>query len=313
MASVDRSQPDELPASEPVRRTAEPASGAAADRDGDRRGEPTTPTVSGGAADYLVLTPERVTLQFDLAGVGSRSAAALVDVALQSAALALLLLLFGAGAGVLGAAGLNGGGGAATAASIGFALVVLSVFLILWGYYIFFEIVWSGQTPGKRALGIRVLRENGYPLRPGDAVVRNLVRILDGPPLGAAIGLLVMLFNSRSKRLGDFAAGTIVVREGARGGVSSSISRSSSALSKALDASFGPSSAVGVSPPAAPILSAADATLVRDFLMRRERLDAPARAALARRLAHGLAERYGLQGQRDGRSDDDFLQCLIDR
>lgn len=269
------------------------------------------PTVSGGAADYLVLTPERVTLQFDLAGIGSRSAAAIIDVVLQAVAMALLLLLFGAGAGVLGAAGLNGGGGAATAASIGFALVVLAVSLILWGYYILFEIIWSGQTPGKRALGIRVLRENGYPLRPGDAVVRNLVRIIDGPPVGAAIGLLVMLLNSRSKRLGDFAAGTLVVREGARGGVSSS-----SALATALDASFAPPTAGGTGgmvPPPSPTLSAADATLVRDFLMRRERLDAPARAALAGRLAYGLAERYGLHGQREGLSDDEFLQRLIDR
>src|ERR671926_427029 len=129
-------------------------------------------------AEYSVLTPERVRLQYDIAGIGSRGAAAIVDTVIQG----ILLFLV--------------------------ATYLLAVFVVTAGYYIFFEIVWSGQTPGKRALGVRVIRENGYPIRPVDAVIRNLVRVVDGLPSGYAIGLLVMLLNNRSKRLGDFAAGT---------------------------------------------------------------------------------------------------------
>src|SRR4029078_5649079 len=84
------------------------------------------------------------------------------------------------------------------------------------GYYMVFEILWNGQTPGKRLVGVRVMRENGYPIRPVDAVIRNLVRIVDWLPATYGIGVLTMLLNKRSKRLGDFASGTIVVREGAR-------------------------------------------------------------------------------------------------
>ncbi len=266
--------------------------------------QPSRPPPRGNDSDYLVLTPERVSLQYEVAGIGSRSAAAMVDVALQGAVLAVMLLIFALMAGLFGGAGRSSGGGAVVA-SIGVAALVLGTTLVLWGYYLFFEIVWSGQTPGKRLVGIRVVRENGYPLRPADAVVRNLVRILDGPPAGAAIGLLVMLLNSRAKRLGDFAAGTIVVREGARGGVAALAS---------LDAAIGKSPAEGVSPSqASPVLSPADATLVRDFLARRAQLDGPARARLANRLAAGLAERYGLQAQLSTSSEEDFLQRLVGR
>src|ERR1700730_210808 len=79
-----------------------------------------------------------------------------------------------------------------------------------------FEILWSGETPGKSLVGVRVIRENGYPIRPVDAVIRNLVRIVDWLPGIYGVGVLTMLLNQRSRRLGDFASGTIVVREGAR-------------------------------------------------------------------------------------------------
>src|ERR687883_178716 len=130
------------------------------------------------SADYNVVTPERVKLQYDIAGIGSRGAAAIIDTFLQS-----------------------------------IALYVLLVFVVTSGYYVFFEIVWNGQTPGKRLVGVRVIRENGYPIRPIDAVIRNLVRIVDWLPLFYGVGMLVMLLNGRARRLGDFASGTIVVRE----------------------------------------------------------------------------------------------------
>jgi hypothetical protein len=117
-----------------------------------------------------------------------------------------------------------------------------------------------------------------------------------------------MLLNSRSRRLGDFGAGTIVVREGTRRGVAALTAP------HAADAQAGPPGPPG-SPgaPGVPVLNPADATLLRDFLVRRERLDAESRGTLARRLADTLANRYGLQAQRSGSSDEVFLERLAGR
>jgi uncharacterized RDD family membrane protein YckC len=241
---------------------------------------------------YHVLTPERVGLQYDIAGVGSRSAAALIDFGCQALAWLLLGLLTMS---VRFAVGVVFGPGLAqdVANAVALALLVIGSFLVLWGYFLVFEIAWNGQTPGKRALGLRVIRENGYPIRPGDAVVRNLIRIVDGPPAMYFVGLLVMLLNARAKRPGDFAAGTVVVREGARRGLAS------------LTVFEAPAAGPG------PLLAAADATLVRDFLVRRGAMDAAPRSRLAARLAAALAQRYGLQAQRAGQPDEAFLEQLV--
>ena len=210
--------------------------------------------------------------------------------------------------------------------AVAMILAALAGFFLLWGYYVVFEIVWNGQTPGKRALGLRVIRENGYPLRPGDAVVRNLIRIVDGPPLGAVVGSLVMLCNDRAKRIGDFAAGTIVVREGKRqrlgelghiGQVGQLGQSSQSGQSNQIRPPDQPATAAGApnvssvsSAPGTPgtaavmpSLSADDATLVRDFLVRRAEMYPDARRDLAQRLADHLCRRYGLPSPERGRAE----------
>ena len=222
------------------------------------------------SAEYSVLTPERVSLQYDIAGIGSRGAAAIVDTLFQSVALLVIFIALSAGL----AAGsaffpLGSGPGAAT---LFIALFALALFAVADGYFMLFEILWNGQTPGKRMVGIRVIRENGYPMRPIDAVIRNLVRLVDWLPGAYGIGVLTMLLNKRSKRLGDFASGTIVVREGSRG---------ATVLLMPTEAE-----------PSGVRLSSADATLVRDFLVRRASMDPQARADLAARLAAVLVLRY---------------------
>src|SRR5437660_7404532 len=163
------------------------------------------------SAEYSVLTPERVSLQYDIAGIGSRGAAALVDTAIQALALSVVLIgLAAAFAATQRPAGFSTGSGA-----LFVGLFALAIFVVTAGYFMLFEILWSGQTPGKRLVGVRVIRENGYPIRPVDAVIRNLVRIVDWLPGVYGVGVLTMLMNKRSRRLGDFASGTIVVREGA--------------------------------------------------------------------------------------------------
>jgi uncharacterized RDD family membrane protein YckC len=236
------------------------------------------------SADYRVLTPERVSLQYDIAGVGSRGAAALIDSLIQGVLVTVFLLAVGGGAIVLNALTDESDFGG----SIAVALMAIVVFALTMGYYMLFEILWSGQTPGKRIVGVRVLRENGYPIRPVDAVIRNLVRMVDSLPVGYAVGVITMLLNARARRLGDFAAGTIVVREGGRGTL----------VTDALPAQ-----------PAVrgPTLRGEDATLVRDFLVRRSGMSAAARHELATRLAAVLAGRYGLVVEGDAEA---FLERL---
>jgi uncharacterized RDD family membrane protein YckC len=226
--------------------------------------------------DYQVVTPERVNLQYDIAGIGSRGAAILVDLMVQGAIAFVLYIAF---FGLLLVSIVVGQvtGGADITSTAGFIIVavlfIVALFVLTLGYNLIFEIIWNGQTPGKRTVGIRVIRENGYPIRATDAVIRNIVRIVDYLPFAYAIGVFTMLFNGRAKRLGDFAAGTIVVREGPRTTMAFPMPESDSSTTS---------------------LEPDDATLVRDFLVRRTTLNPDARRALAARLASALSIRYGL-------------------
>ncbi|HWC74056.1 MAG TPA: RDD family protein, partial [Gemmatimonadales bacterium] len=152
---------------------------------------------------YGVETPEHVDMRFELAGIGSRMAAALLDFFILSLTLLALTMVY---------SWLDVRGSVARGWAT--AILVLLMFLVLWGYFALFEGLNGGRTPGKQALGIRVVMDTGRPVTPGAAVVRNLVRLLDCyfiPPVLPA--LVAMFVNSSNKRLGDMAAGTIVVRD----------------------------------------------------------------------------------------------------
>ncbi len=151
-----------------------------------------------------VETPEHVEVRLELAGVGSRVAAALLDTILAYLSLLLLILVGSNVADVGGAAG-----------GWVIAVFILLLFALVWGYFAAFEAWNGGRTPGKQALGIRVVMDTGQPVTAGAAVVRNLVRLLDCyfPFLPVLPALLLMFLNKSNKRLGDMAAGTIVVRD----------------------------------------------------------------------------------------------------
>ncbi len=145
-------------------------------------------------------TPEHVKLEYQLADLGSRAAALAVDLAIIVAAMLLVALVFR----------YTGGFGQAVLYIVGFFAV--------WGYFLFFEAVWDGRTPGKRALGLRVLHDGGEPLSFQGSVLRNLIRIVDlQPGLTGMAGAASILFNRRAQRLGDLVAGTIVVRDAGGG------------------------------------------------------------------------------------------------
>ena len=160
-----------------------------------------------------IQTPDHVSLEFELAGPGSRFAAYLIDLALSVLLIfgvVLFALLTGGWVGIRTLAGSARGIGAAWA----LAIVVLVIFLINWGYYVFFEGLRRGSTPGKKRMGIRVIRQDGLPIGMREAALRNLVRVADIlPPPSYILGGLVMHFDRCGRRLGDMLAGTYVVVE----------------------------------------------------------------------------------------------------
>ena len=154
-----------------------------------------------------VETPEQVVVSYTLAGIGTRGAAALID---------LLLMLVLTGTLWYGVSSIprlvpafKGIGGRSWVT----AVLVIGQFLILWGYFVTFEAIWDGQTPGKRLLGLRVVRNGGGGVDIGASAARNLIRFVDFLPFGYFIGMISVIANQRNQRLGDLVAGTIVVRE----------------------------------------------------------------------------------------------------
>ncbi len=160
------------------------------------------------AEEFLdIHTPENVVFGYEVAGIGSRFLAAIVDTLLIVLLLALAnFVLFV----VAGAAGTLESSSSQAAVWFIAALGLVS-FGVLWGYYIFFEMFWNGQSPGKRLVGLRVIRNDGSPIGAVESLVRNLIRFVDFLPLYYGIGVISMFISRRTQRLGDLAASTLVV------------------------------------------------------------------------------------------------------
>jgi len=153
---------------------------------------------------HEILTTEKVPFTYRVAGLGARYLALLVDLAL------LVLLLFaGRMATVVMDIGRMG---------LGLAVFFLWSFVLFWGYFLLFEWLWDGQTPGKRLLGIRVIRRNGTSLGFVGSALRNIVRVIDLLPGFYGVGFLVAACNRENCRLGDLAGDTLVVHVALRGG-----------------------------------------------------------------------------------------------
>jgi len=153
-----------------------------------------------------VETPEQVVVSYTLAGIGTRGAAAMIDLLIMF--LALGTLWYGAFTLPKLVPGVRDfGGGWLT------AVIIIGQFLIIWGYFVAFEAIWDGQTPGKRLLGLRVVRNGGGGVDIGASAARNVIRFVDFLPFGYFTGMVAIVANQRNQRLGDLVAGTIVVRE----------------------------------------------------------------------------------------------------
>ncbi|HLM50173.1 MAG TPA: RDD family protein [Solirubrobacteraceae bacterium] len=223
-----------------------------------------------------------------LAGQGSRGAALVLDYAFKGAA-AVVVLLVAAG---LGAIGLPLLGDPA-----GVVAVALAALGLLFAYDVLFEVLAGGRTPGKRALAVRVVAGDGAPVGWRASAVRNLVRVLEGPLTLYTVAFVASSASPRNQRLGDRAAGTLVVREPAP----------ASPAGAGAPAAFAPP----VAPtPSADLgaVSAGELAVVRRFLERRGALAPDPRAQVARELADRLRPRIG--GAPPGGTDEGFLEWL---
>ena len=231
-----------------------------------------------------VATPEGVTLEVTLAGVGSRFAAGVIDQLLRWALLLALAILLG----VAGGADAFDGGFVVAA-------LVVALFLVQFAYDVLFETLASGRTPGKRWTGLRVVKAGGAPVGFVASALRNLLRIVDALPGFYLVGILSVLFTRNNQRLGDLAAGTIVVRE----------RRQSTALpSTAPPALRDDAGLYDVS-----AISAEELATVRRFLERRSMLTPDARE----RLAYEMATRLGpkVAGPPRRWEPEAFLEYLV--
>lgn len=161
-----------------------------------------------------ITTPDHVVLEFELAGPGSRFSAYAIDFVLNVLLIAAIVLLAYLTSGLMIVRALAASSGGQPTFSWLAGAVILIIFVINWGYYVFFEGFGKGSTPGKKRTGIRVIRHDGLPVGLREAALRNLVRAADMlPPPSYILGGLVMHFDRRGRRLGDMVAGTYVVIE----------------------------------------------------------------------------------------------------
>lgn len=166
----------------------------------------------------IIETPERVPLEFALASIGNRFLAVAIDHSIQYLTMIIIAWIFISASGI----GFDSGDGFINAvqnemSKWTIAILVIILFVLFAGYFVFFEWFWNGQTPGKRLLKLRVLREDGRPITLWESLARNLLRIFDAVPGFIlpiySIGLITIFMNRRDQRIGDLFAGTVVVRE----------------------------------------------------------------------------------------------------
>lgn len=227
-------------------------------------------------------TPEQVSLQFNLAGAGSRFMAVAVDHALQGIVIVFVALILG----------ITFSFASARANLWGVAFFLLFIFVVDWGYFAAFETLWNGQTPGKKLVNIRVIRADGRPIAVFEAMTRNLIRIIDLLPGLYLTGLVCMVVDSRSRRLGDMAAGTVVVHERVPEDVPVVLAPRTPTVGYDIHS-----------------LTTDDLVLIETFLSRRSSLGYQARDKIALNLATSIRTKIGLT-RAEAPNDEKFLEAV---
>lgn len=241
---------------------------------------------------HYIDTPEQVELEYSVAGIGSRFVAALLDMLIIGGFLLLeflVLVMIGAAAATSPASSRLG----ETSGKWFVAFVIFINFAIFWGYFALFEAYWKGQTPGKRVMKLRVIKDSGRQITFFEALARNLLRIVDYLPSLYLIGVITMLCNKRSQRLGDLVAGTLVVHE--RLDEASLLYQTSTTLgTQETVAPWGQAVAVRFPADAVARLSAQDLMVIETFFARMLDLPMETRASVAYRMAAQMAAKMGV-------------------
>ncbi len=235
-------------------------------------------------------TPEQISLEYNLAGIGSRFLALAFDTLLQFVVYFILFVVIAFLLPDLGNYWPSAWNWVA-------ALYVLLAFTLYWGYYAVFEALWKGQTPGKRQAKIRVIKDSGRSINAFEAIARNLLRVVDQLPGFYGVGIISVFLDSKNRRLGDFVAGTVVVHEAAEEEVEPMWTTRREAATQATPAHM------------ISRLGAAELEVIETFLHRRIDLEPGVRAATAARIVSHLAAR--MDGAKpEGVSNEDFLESV---
>lgn len=234
---------------------------------------------------HVVRTPEYVEFEFPLAGVMTRFLAWLVDVLISTAVAATLSTLIFMGAVV--------------APGFAMALVFIVWFLVNWGYFLFLEYRYAGQTVGKRIFGLRTIQDSGVRIGFYQATMRNLVRAVDHLPVLYLGGGLLALISQKARRLGDIAGGTVVIRDRRRA-IPASIARPSETVPSLQDRKVEDRIHRASVEEREVLLSAA---------LRREELSMEARLGLFKALSDYVVERFSLE-KPEHLSDEKFVVAI---
>jgi uncharacterized RDD family membrane protein YckC len=257
-----------------------------------------------GSDQISIDTPELVGIELPLAGIGSRFIALLVD-----------YLIWGAGMVVVFIAAIVLLPALRTFSRISAqwaeAIVIFIFFLLNWGYFTMFEAFWNGRTPGKRVAKIRVIQRSGRSIGMVESMARNLVRYVDQLPFFYAVGVIAMFVTKQHQRLGDLAAGTLVVRdrepETPLWGDTGSRTFTAQLFSAHVPI---PEPHTAITLPALGIskLTSADLEVLEGFFSRRLDMSLETRAALALRIAAAIQAKSGLETPA-GVSVETFLEA----
>jgi uncharacterized RDD family membrane protein YckC len=245
-----------------------------------------------------IQTPEYVGFQYTLAGLGSRAIAYLLDTAVRLIfvlCIFILILTFSRWLPALDPEGIAG----RLSKNWIMALGVIAYGVIDLGYFLLFEALWSGQTPGKRQQKLRVIRKNGQPIGWLESAIRNILRAIDILFGFYPLGLIVMFLSHNTQRIGDYAAGTVVIVDRARNTIGDRSRDQSAGIEPRQDIEANLAT-----------LKPRQYQIIRSFLQRREGMDDAHRHQLARLLAHRLIERWGGSYQLDI-SYEAFLEEVV--
>ena len=243
-------------------------------------------------------TPELVSFSYTIAGIGSRVSAALIDYFICFVLFVLLLIALAA----VGAAGLFRSGGESASTAWAMAVLALGQFFIIWGYYVLFEGLADGQTPGKRWLKLRVVSDGGYSVTFAASAARNLIRVVDMQPvITYFVGMTSIVATRSGKRLGDLVAGTIVVRE--------RLVETPGTIGRSTNVAAGSPelTSTGAASPRVARLTDDEFAVLERFIGRRSSLEPARRQQLAEQLASQLASHLAAPGDAVSSGSDAVL------